>query len=241
MKGPRLSVGAHHVEKVAVCARSALSGAEVQRARQVCAKSRVRERPQRRLSRGGAALVWILAVLSTLAACSSGSHKPVADSTTVPVPTSPVQPTGSTVPSVGQQAFLAYQNAFGVIAQIASDPTGISTDPRLEQVLANPFYLEVVQEINIYRLRDEVVKGSYSFSDFHLDSVTADGRVIFTDCQTNSQALYNAKTGALIGNAGTTQIPEQVVAFRSSPSTPFKIADDNQGPAIQGARNACAQ
>jgi hypothetical protein len=157
------------------------------------------------------------------------------------VPPSSAQPTDSTVPSVGQQAFLAYQNAFGLIAQVAESPTGRSTDPRLGEVLANPYYAEVVQEINNYRLRDEVVRGTYSFANFHLDSVTSDGRVIFTDCQTNGQAVYSVKTGALVGNAGTAQIPEQVVAYRASPSGGFKIADENQGPAITAARDACAR
>jgi hypothetical protein len=226
MKGPRLSTGAHHVEKVAVCARSALSGAEVQRARQVCAKSTVRERPQRRLGRGGAVLVWILAVISALAACSSGSRKPVADSTTVPIPTSLVQPTGSTVPSVGQQAFLAYQNAFAVIAQIEGDPTGRSTDPRLKAALVDPWLTQIVQMINNYRLRDQVVRGTYSFANFHLDSVTPDGRVIFTDCQTNSQAVYSAKTGALVGNDSTARLPEQVVVYHPSADV-WRVADDN--------------
>jgi hypothetical protein len=135
---------------------------------------------------------------------------------------------------------LAYQHAFGVIADIAGNPTGRSTDPRLSEVLVDPFFSEVAQEINVYRLRDEVVRGSYSFAGFHLDSVTADGRVIFTDCQTNGQAIYSVKTGALVGSAGTSQIPEQVVAYQSSPSAGFKIADDNQGSAVTEARDACA-
>lgn len=241
MTESRLSPGAHSARKVALCARSAPEGAEVQRSRQVCDKSTVHRGPQRWLSRGGAALVWSLAVIGMVAACGSSSHKPVADSTTVAVPPSSAQTTGSTVPSVGQQAFLAYQNAFGLIAQIAESPTGRSTDPRLGEVLANPYYTEVVQEINNYRLRDEVVRGTYSFANFHLDAVTPDGRVIFTDCQTNGQAVYSVKTGALVGNAGTAQIPEQVVAYRASPTDGFKIADENQGPAITAARDSCAR
>lgn len=236
----RLFPGAQSVWKVAVWARSAPKGAEGQRTRQVCDKSTVRQRPQRRLSRGGAALVWSLAVIGAVGACGSSSHKPIADSTTVAVPTSSVQLTDPTVPSVGQQAFLAYQSAFGVIAKIAESPTGRSTDPRLAAVLADPYYAEVVQKINNYRLRDEVVRGAYSFANFHLASVTPDGRVIFTDCQTNGQGVYSVKTGALVGNAGTAQIPEQVVAYRASPTSGFKIADDNQGPGISAARDACA-
>lgn len=182
-----------------------------------------------------------LAVALLLTGCGS-SHKPAAGASTTSsssesAPTSPPTTLG---PTVGEEAFTAYKSAFSVIAAIAGSPTGISTDPRLAQVLMNPWYLQVVQEINVYRLRDEVVKGTYSFSNFQLDSVTPDGRVIFTDCQTNSQAVYNARTGALIGNAGTSRIPEQVVAYRSSPTAPFKIADDNQGTETAGARNACA-
>lgn len=226
MTESRLSAGAHSDWKVAVCARSALEGAEVQRIRQVCAKSTVRRRPRRRLSRGGAALVWSLAAISALAACSSSSRKPVADSTTVPVPTSSVQPTESTVASVGQQAFLAYQNSFRVIAQIEGDPMGRSTDPRLKAALVDPWLTQIVQMINNYRLRDQVVRGTYSFANFHLDSVTPDGRVIFTDCQTNSQAVYSAKTGALVGNDSTARLPEQVVVYHASADV-WRVADDN--------------
>jgi hypothetical protein len=169
---------------------------------------------------------WILAVISAFAACSSDSHKPVADSTTTPVPTSSVQPTESTVASFGQQAFLAYKNAFGVIAQIESDPVGRSTDPRLKAALIDPWLTQIVQMINNYRLRDQVVRGSYSFANFHLDSVTPDGRVIFTDCQTNSQAVYSVKTGALVGNDATARLPEQVVVYHPSADV-WRVADDN--------------
>lgn len=229
------------VRKVAVCARVALGGGEVAQARHMYTRTTVRRRLGRRVSRGRAALVWMLApmmALGALTGCSSSSRKPVTSPTTE-------APSGSTAssttdPSIGQQAFSAYQHAFGVIADIAGSPTGRSTDPRLRQALTDPFYSEVVQEINVYRLRDEVVRGTYSFANFHLDNITADGRVIFTDCQTNSQAIYDAKTGAQVGNAGTSRIPEQVVAYRSSPSSQFRIADDNQGSAVAAARDACA-
>lgn len=243
MTGSQSFVGAETARKVAVCARVAPSDDEVAPTYEMCTKSTVRRRPRRRLSRGGAALVWTLAVLMTLAGCGGKAHKAIDGPTTTtssPSPTSTVQPTATTGSTVGQEAFLAYQHAFGVIAEIAGSPTGRSTDPRLSQVLMDPFYSEVVQEINVYRLRDQVVRGSYSFANFRLDTVTTDGRVIFTDCQTNSQALYSAKTGALVGNAGTSQVPEQVVAYRSSPSADFKIADANQGPAVTAARDACA-
>jgi hypothetical protein len=208
----------------------------------------LRRCPRRRLSRGGAALVGMLAVLMALVGCGSNSHKPPdsAAATTAPTTSTVTQTTTAptatytTLSAVGQQAFLSYQQAFGVIAEISGTPTARSTDPRLSEVLIDPFYSEVVQEINVYRLRDEVVRGSYSFANIHLDTVTTDGRVIFTDCQTNSQAVYSAKTGALVGDAGTSHIPEQIVAFRSSPSAGFKIADDNQGPAVTAARDACA-
>ena len=202
--------------------------------------------PRRYLSRGGAALVWALACLSgfgLLASCGGSPHRPVTSptsQTTGTASSSTTQQTSTSDPAVGQQAFTAYERAFSVIAEIAGDPSARSTDPRLAQALVDPFYSQVVQEINLYRLRDEVVHGSYSFANFRLDTVSSDGRVIFTDCQTNSQAIYNAKTGALVGNAGTSRIPEQVVAYRSGPGTEFKIADENQGPAVTAARNACA-
>lgn len=230
---------------MALWGQAALGGDEEARAQRVCKESTFRWRPRRRLSRGGAALVGTFAVLMSSAGCGS-SHKPdPGATTTTSAATTAVAPVTSSPSAgnstVGQEAFAAYQQAFTLIAQIAASPTGVSTDPRLAQVLMNPWYLEVVQEINVYRLRDEVVKGPYSFSNFHLDDVTTDGRVIFTDCQTNGQAVYNAKTGALIGSAGTTRIPEQVVAYRTSAAAAFKIADDNQGTATPGATNACAQ
>jgi hypothetical protein len=121
---------------------------------------------------------------------------------------------------------LAYQHAFGVIAEIEGSPTGRSTDPRLRAVLIDPWFSQIVQEINLYRLRDEVVHGPYSFTNFHLDEATADGRVIFTDCEINSQAVYNAKTGALVDSAGTARLPEQVVVYHPSPDV-WQVADDN--------------
>lgn len=188
--------------------------------------------------RGRRAMVFASALV--MAGCSGGHHQAGGPSTAA---TSTSLAMATTVPStdanaaIGLSAFNAYQHAFSVIAEIAGSQTGVSTDPRLAQVLTNPWYLQVVQEINLYRLRGEVVRGDYSFSNFHLDAVTADGRVIFTDCQTNSQAIYDAKTGALVGNPGTSRIAEQVVAYRTSPGAPFKIADDNQG--TQGASGAC--
>jgi hypothetical protein len=183
-----------------------------------------------------------------LAGCGSSSHKPLdAPTSTGASPSSTTEPnstakqTTTTLPAVGQEAYLAFQHAFGVVADIAGNPIGRSTDPRLSEVLVGPLYTQVVQEINVYRLRDEVVRGAYSFANFHLDTVTPDGRVIFTDCQTNSQSVFSAKTGALIGNAGTARIPEQVVAYRNSPSTGFKIADENQGSVVAAARDACAR
>lgn len=245
MTRPRSGGGAQGVPKVALCGQVALGGDEETRAQRVFKESTVRRRPRRRLSRGGAALVGTCAVVAAVAACGS-SHGPGADATTTtPAPTTAVASTTSSPSAgnstIGQEAFAAYQQAFTVIAQVAGSPTGVSTDPRLAQLLMNPWYLEVVQAINVYRLHDEIVKGTYSFSNFHLDQVTADGRVIFTDCQTNGQAVYDAKTGALVGRSGTTRIPEQVVAYRNSASAAFKIADDNQGTATAGATDACAQ
>lgn len=241
MRQPRSSPGAQSARKVAVCARVALGDDEVVPVYEMYNKSTVRRRPRRRLSRGGAALVWSIASLIALAGCGGSSHRHGDAPTTTDAGSTTSSPsTSTTLPAAATQAFDAYQHAFGVIAAIAGDPNGRSTDPRLNQVLVDPFYSEVIQEINVYRLRDEVVHGSYSFANFHLDSITADGRVIFTDCQTNSQVVYSAKTGAVVGNAGTSRIPEQVVAYKASPSADFKIADDNQGSAIAAARDACA-
>ena len=238
MTRPRSSGGAQDARKVALWEQVALGGDEVTRALRVC--STVCGRHQGRLSRGVAAFVGTFAVLASVAACGSSHHRG-ADATTTTVAASTTTSLPNDNSAIGQEAFAAYQQAFEVIARVAGSPTGVSTDPRLAQVLMNPWYLEVVQEINVYRLHDEIVKGTYSFSNFQLDQVTTDGRVIFTDCQTNGQAVYNAKTGALIGSADTTKIPEQVVAYRSSSSAAFKIADDNQGTATAGARDACAQ
>jgi hypothetical protein len=140
---------------------------------------------------------------------------------------------------VGVRAFSVYQQAFALISQIAASPTGASTDPRLAHVLIDPWYAQIRAQINQLRLKNELVKGPYSFSNFKLDDVMSDGRVIFTDCQTNGQAVYSARTGALVRNSGTSRIPEQVVVYHPSP-TVWKVADDNQGPATAGARNACA-
>ena len=239
MTRPRSSGGAQDARKVALWEQVALGGDEVTRALRVC--STVCGRHQGRLSRGVAAFVGTFAVLASVAACGSSHHRGAAATATTTVAASTTTSRSNDKSVIGQEAFAAYQQAFEVIAQVAGSPTGVSTDPRLAQVLMNPWYLEVVQEINVYRLHDEIVKGTYSFSNFQLDQVTTDGRVIFTDCQTNGQAVYNAKTGALIGSADTTKIPEQVVAYRSSSSAAFKIADDNQGTATTGARDACGQ
>jgi hypothetical protein len=185
-----------------------------------------RRRHQRR---GGAAVVLALAFAATLlTACGTSSKLDAASTTTAPVTMSPTidATTTTTVPTVGQQAFAAYQHAFAVIAQIEGSPTGRSTDPRLKQILVKPWYSQIIQEINLYRLRSQVVRGPYSFSNFQLDDVTPDGRVIFTDCQTNGQALYNATTGSLVGNSGAARLPEQVVIYHPSANV-WQVADDN--------------
>ena len=226
MRGLRSSPGAQSARKVAVCARVALGDDEVAPAYEMCNKSTVRRRPRRRLSRGGAALVWSVASLVAIAGCGGSSRHADAPATTVTEPSSTSKPTSTTVPAVGQQAFAAYQHAFGVIADIEGSPTGRSTDPQLRSLLIDPWFTQIAQEINVYRFRDEVVRGLYSFTNFHLDQVTADGRVIFTDCQVNGQAVYNAKSGALVGNSGTGRLAEQVVVFHPSPDV-WQVADDN--------------
>lgn len=181
--------------------------------------------------------MWSFAVLGTLTGCGN-SHKPTAGgSTTTLAPGSTSSSTSTTDPTIGQKAFAAYQHAFGVIAEIEGSPTGRSTDPRLRAVLIDPWFTQIVQEINLYRLRDEFVRGPYSFANFHLDEVTTDGRVIFTDCQTNAQAVYNAKTGAVVGNDSTARLPEQVVVYHPSPDV-WQVADDNS--VTSGGAAICA-
>lgn len=227
MSGSESSSGRRTVGKVAVCAQVTLADNEVARPSRMYRRTTVRRRPRRRLSRGRAALVWGAAVLIALAGCGNSSHRRAdGPTTTPPGSSSTTSPTGTTVPPVGQQAFAAYQHAFGVIAEIEGSPTGRSTDPRLRAVLIDPWFSQIAEEISVYRLRDEVVRGSYSFTNFHLDEVMADGRVIFTDCQVNGQAVYNAKTGALVGSSATARLAEQVVVYHPSPSV-WQVADDN--------------
>ena len=120
---------------------------------------------------------------------------------------------------VGAQAFQVYQDAIALLAQIEESPTGYSTDPRLGQIMIEPWYGEVRAYINELRLKREVVKGPYSFSKFRLDDVTSDGRIIFTDCQTNGQEIYSATTGAAVTNSGTSRIAEQIVVYHPSQSS----------------------
>ena len=218
-----------NVAGVAVCAQVAQADDRHAEFSRVQGGHTVRRRLQRRLSRGGAALVTTFALTNILFAGCGSSSKPHADPTSVAstVPPSTASPTTQvTTARLGAQAFAAYRGAFGLIAQIEGSPAGRSTDPRLRQVLVDPWYSKIVQEINLYRLRNEVVRGAYSFSNFRLDDVTTDGRVIFTDCQLNSQAVYDAKTGALIGDSGSASLPEQVVEYHPTGSA-WRVADDN--------------
>jgi hypothetical protein len=138
---------------------------------------------------------------------------------------------------VGAQAFQVYQQAFALLIQIEGDPRGSATDPRLGDIMIDPWYAEVRAGINQLRLKREVVKGPYSFSKFRLDDVTPDGRVIFTDCQTNSQEIYSSATGAAVTNSGTGEIHEQIVVYHPTQSV-WKVADRNTG--TTGAVQACA-
>jgi hypothetical protein len=205
-------------------------------------------RRQRRHRTTGSALgAGLLVLAGLLTGC--GSSKPNTASATSPPGSSSTStlpsttdttsdtPATTTPTGIGGQAFATYQHAFAVLVQIEGDPAGRSTDPRLAQVIVNPWYSELVQEINQLRLKNEVVKGSYSFSNFRLDQVTADGRVIFTDCQTNSQEVYSAKTGAPVSDSGTSRIPEQVVVYHPAGGA-WRVADDNTNTA--GSASACA-
>jgi hypothetical protein len=134
-----------------------------------------------------------------------------------------------------------------VRAQIEADPTGTFTDPRLAQSFVAPALNYVKQELVQLRLHGYVLRGPYSLSNFKLDDVTTDGRIIFTDCQKNIEQLYKAKTGELItipvpiGNMvvrpGPGQIPEQVVVYHPTSASPWLVADDNTNTA--GSAHAC--
>jgi hypothetical protein len=194
-------------------------------------------RQRRHRSTGSALGAGLLVLAGLLTGC--GTSKPnTASTTSLPssststLTTTTATTTGTTATTaptgIAGEAFATYQRAFAVLVQIEGDPAGRSTDPRLAQLIVNPWYSEVVQQINELRLRAEVLKGSYSFSNFQLDQVTGDGRVIFTDCQTNSQEAHSARTGAQITHTGTYRIREQIVVYHPSPGT-WQVADENQG------------
>jgi hypothetical protein len=80
------------------------------------------------------------------------------------------------------------------------------------------------------------VKGSYGFLNFHLDQVTSDGRVIFTDCEKQNEDLYSSKTGAQLTHYRTQETPEQVVVYHPAPAI-WQVADRNTNTA--GSGRAC--
>jgi hypothetical protein len=168
--------------------------------------------------------------------------------TTTTTSSTPSGPTSTTIDSpIGAQAFAAYQRAAALLSQIEGSPTGASTDPRLAQAFVDPRYSEVRTEVNALRLKDFVLRGPFSYSNFKLDDVTPDGRIIFTDCQSNDQQLFNGKTGApvtytgslggLVITPGAGRIPEQVVVYHPTPTSPWQVADTNTNTA--GSANAC--
>jgi hypothetical protein len=174
-----------------------------------------------------------------LAGCGSGEPRadvisalpPTTTSPAASTTVSPTDPTATTVPSaIAGQAFATYQEAFAVLAELEENPTGRSTDALLPRLMVNPWYSEVIDQIDQLRLKNEVVRGPFSFSDFQLDQVTPDGRVIFTDCQSNSQEVYSSLTGAQVSDTGTYQIREQIVVYHPS-SGVWRVADENQGTA----------
>ena len=196
---------------------------------------------------------WIAAVTAMVlfaagvAACG-GNSKP----STSPTTASTSQPTGGSTPTtssatpgststtidspIGAKAFRVYQQAFALLTQIEESPTGFSTDPRLGQIMIDPWYGEVRAGIDELRLRDEVVKGTYGFSKFRLDDVTSDGRIIFADCEIQNEDLYNARTGARLTQYGSQRTPEQVVLYHPSVSV-WKVADRNTNTV--GSAHAC--
>lgn len=184
------------------------------------------------------ALALLLAVSTACSSAIAGgpsraAPKPSRSSTPSSVaptqtPSTPPASTSTTtvVPDIGQQAFSTYQQAFALLNQLAESPTGRSIDPRLPTLMLQPWYAEVIADINLLRTRNQFVKGSYSFSNFQLSQVTPDGRVIFFDCQTNSQELYDSRTGAKLTNSGTLKIDEQVVVARGADGA-WRVADHN--------------
>jgi hypothetical protein len=137
---------------------------------------------------------------------------------------------------VASQAYETYQRAFALLVELEGNPGGRATDPRLAQLMVDPWYSEVVQAIDQFRLKNEVVKGPYSFSNFHLDQVAPDGRVIFTDCEKETQEVYSASTGAQLTHYGVQTTPEQVVVFHPAGGS-WRVADRNSG--TPGAVHAC--
>ena len=161
---------------------------------------------------------------------------PLGRSTTTTTSATP-QSTSTTIDSpIGAQAFRVYQQAFALLTQIEESPTGYSTDPRLGQIMIDPWYGEVRAGIDQLRLKSEVVKGTYGFSKFRLDDVTPDGRIIFTDCEVQNEDLYNAHTGAQLTHYGSQQTPEQVVVYHPAANI-WKVADRNTNTA--GSAHAC--
>jgi hypothetical protein len=204
-------------------------------------------RRQRRHRGTGSALgAGLLVLVGLLTGC--GSSKPntapttfaPSSNTSTTSPTTAVtttDPSATTTPTgIAGEAFTTYEHAFAVVVQIEGDPSGRATDPRLEQLMVNPWYSEVVQSINQFRLKDQIVKGPYSFSNFHLDQVTSDGRVIFTDCQKESQEIYSASTGAQLSHYGLQTTPEQIVVYHPAGGS-WRVADRNSG--TPGAVHAC--
>jgi hypothetical protein len=216
----------------------------------------------RRVARADRRIAAVTAglALAVVAAACGGSSKPhtapttvtssppTGGSTSTTTSSATSRSTATTIDSpVGAQAFAAWQHASSVVAQIEGDPTGTATDSRLAQNLVAPALNEVADQIVQLRLHGYVLRGPYSFSNFRLDDVTADGRVIFTDCQRNTRQLYNSKTGELIarpvpiGNMvvtpGPSQVPEQVVIYHPTSTSPWRVADDNTNTA--GSAHAC--
>jgi hypothetical protein len=196
-------------------------------------------------------------VIAGAAAACGGSSKPHTAPTTVTTspPTTSTTTTTATSPStsttidspIGAQAFAAYQRAEALLAQIEGSPTGRSTDPRLAKAFVDPRYAEVRTEIDALRLKDFVLRGPFSYSNFKLDNVTADGRIIFTVCEFNDQQLYDGRTGApvtytgslggLVVTPGAGQIPAQAVVYHPTSTSPWLVADDNTNTA--GSASAC--
>lgn len=185
-------------------------------------------------NRGGAALALLVALALTLGAC--GNSKPhAAGPTTSATPSTPSQSSTTADSPVGHDLWSTYVAAVNLYDQLIADPRGLSTDPRLRNYMTGQWYSEVAQQINVLRLKNEVVKGPDRVYGFTLLNVTGDTGSFYA-CDTNDQNPYNAQTGAPVPNATPGTVTEDLqVTEVKAPSGGWLVEQ------VAGHRgNACA-